>query len=161
MGSCQAHAMIMVDSKLQPKVETAQRAFENCTLEILKIILLNNPREFRSGHPSPDLPAGLSSNRYSVLTARDLLRARPGYSSDDPAASSMMRAPGGVGRESAESPPDGVPSEPFCFAPRAFPQRTIQTPLERAASLFPSLVEPAIGRPRRRAPPFVIPINDR
>jgi hypothetical protein len=47
------------------------------------------------------------------------------------------------------------------FCPCAFPQRTIQTPLERAASLFPSLVEPAIERPRPRAPPFVIPINDR
>jgi hypothetical protein len=69
-----------------------------------------------------------------------------------------MRAPGGVGRESAESPPD--PREPFCFAPRAFPQRTIHTPLKRAASLFPSLVEPVIERPRPRVRPFVIPIND-
>jgi hypothetical protein len=72
-----------------------------------------------------------------------------------------MRTLGGVGRESAESPPDEVPREPFRFASRAFPQRAIQTALERTASLFPNLVEPAIKRPRPRAPPFVIPINDR
>jgi hypothetical protein len=53
-----------------------------------------------------------------------------------------------------------VPREPFHFAPRAFPQRTIQTALERAANLCPSLVEPAIERPIPRAPPFVILIND-
>jgi hypothetical protein len=72
----------------------------------------------------------------------------------------MMRAPGGVGRESAESLPDVVPREHFRFDPRAFPQCTTQTPLEGAASLFPSLVEPAIERSRLRAPSFVIPIND-
>jgi hypothetical protein len=54
----------------------------------------------------------------------------------------------------------GFHVNPFVLLPRAFPQRTIQTPSERDASLFPSLVEPAIERPRLRAPPFVIPIND-
>jgi hypothetical protein len=73
----------------------------------------------------------------------------------------MMRAPGEIGRENPESPPDWVPREPFRFAPRALPQGIIQTPLERTAGLFPSLVEPAIDRPTPRAPPFVIPINDR
>jgi hypothetical protein len=121
---------------------------------------MNNPREFRSGHPSPDLPAALSSNRYSVFTACDLLRARSEYFSHDPAVSSMMRALGRVSRESAESPPDAVPREPFLFAPRAFLQGTIQTLLECAACFFPSLVEPAIERPRPCAPPFIIPIND-
>jgi hypothetical protein len=121
---------------------------------------MDSPREFRSSHPSPHLPAGLSFNRYSVLTARDLLRTRPEYSSHDPVTSSMIRAPGGIGRESAESPPDAISHEPLRFDPRAFPQRTIRNPLESAAILFPSLVEPAIERSRPHAPPFVIPIND-
>jgi hypothetical protein len=81
----------------------------------------NGVSTFRSGYPSPDLPTGLSSNRYSVLTARDLLRAKYEYSSHHPAANFIIRALGGVGRESAESPPDAVPRKSFRFAPRAFP----------------------------------------